>query len=307
MVTERKLNLSKLKEGKVPPPPLYQESFWKEMMSKQSERRRGWRPGQTKDRTNLFHPVWHTDPRSAALDLTLVRLPSEIPPKTPPKKHPAALHDTRPVALTSPTTLRCLFGCSWLWWRLQVQIGVHPLQRLIPSWSSLDHVFLTFSLLSTSSSPICPVSGSVWCRCTIPASQTDCADRRGFFCLRCRVLDMLQSSTPWNISLTFPVHSIHLVLLFFRLPLLWEASTWANGEMDEFVGSSTSGRKKKRAGFDFTRSKKPVTYVTLHSEEVKVLQLCKKLSATTDKTVKQWWHTSERAERGTAVFWGFFF
>lgn len=199
MVTERKLNLSKLKEGKVPPPPLYQESFWKEMMSKQSERRRGWRPGQTKDRTNLFHPVWHTDPRSAALDLTLVRLPSEIPPKTPPKKHPAALHDTRPVALTSPTTLRCLFGCSWLWWRLQVQIGVHPLQRLIPSWSSLDHVFLTFSLLSTSSSPICPVSGSVWCRCTIPASQTDCAFDVEFWTC-CRAAP--HGTFPWHFLFT---------------------------------------------------------------------------------------------------------
>ena len=112
--------------------------------------------------------------------------------------------------------------------------------------------------------------------------------------------------TPWNISLTFPVHYIHLVLLFFRLPILWEPSIWANGEMEEFVGSSKSSwKKKKRAGFDLTRSKKPVTYVTLHSEEVKVLQLCKKLSATTDKMSNNG-GTPRRGQREALLFFGFF-
>lgn len=40
---------------------------------------------------------------------------------------------------------------------------------------------------------------------------------------------------------------------------------------------------ERGAGFDFRWSKKPLTYVTLHSEEVKVMQLYRNLNVTTGK------------------------
>lgn len=57
---------------------------------------------------------------------------------------------------------------------------------------------------------------------------------------------------------------------------------------------------KEIAGFDFSWSNKPLTCVTPPpSEEVKVMQLCKK-SNVTKNHVRQWWHMPRRAEWETS-------
>lgn len=95
-MTERKLNLSKLRKVR---PPSYQEIFEKKLQHNRVkvERRLAekdhWRLGQAKDRTILFQPVWHTDPGSAALRPTHWQACHQGPHRTTRKTHPG-LHSS---------------------------------------------------------------------------------------------------------------------------------------------------------------------------------------------------------------------
>ena len=206
---------------------------------------------------------------------------------------------TRPVALTSHAPRRRLFGCASLlkvaganWRTSSTAAYSHPEQP--------DHVFLTFSLLSTSSPPSSPSSS------TSSTSSTSSPSARS---ARGSVLQVhkIPASQPFQTAPhgTFPWH-----LLFtpytsdFRFPhvldFLFGASSPVGGiklsseDSREFVGSSAAGRTRG-AGFDFRRSKKPLTCVTLHSETVTMMQTGARLWQL-EENVREWWHASWRAE-----------
>lgn len=199
------------------------------MMSKQSERRRGWRPGQTKDRTNPFHHVWHADPRSAALGPTLVRLPSEISPKKKttqkcillPYTTPGQWHRLLPqlwgvclAAVAAHSGEGC--GC-----KLQYILysGLFPAGAAWIMFSWHFHCFQRPPPPSAQWAAQCDAGAQfLHHRQTVQTGGGFSAFDVEFWTC-CRAAP--HGTFPWH----FLFYSIHLVLLFFRLPLLWEAST----------------------------------------------------------------------------------
>lgn len=136
----------------------------------------GWETKE--DKSNLFQSVWHTDVGSAVLHPpTLTRLPSGTPLQqftriiqvnnSDPGFAPltCALHNRQMAAAPRPPPrfvwLRFILGKV-----ASANMREQPLQPLIPTWSSLDHVCLTFP--GSHSSPIRRLQ---W-RHTFPATQT---------------------------------------------------------------------------------------------------------------------------------------
>lgn len=130
-------------------------------------------------RQTPFQPVWHGPWVSCPPPHALASPPSGTPNNSQRKN--IQVNNSSPrfaPLLRCPTWQQAkgtdsahrwgLFGCASLQWRLQVQIRAQPLQQLIPTWSSLDHVFFWhFRCFQHPPPSICSVRGSVWCRCVI--------------------------------------------------------------------------------------------------------------------------------------------
>lgn len=83
-----------------------------------------------------------------------------------------------------------------------------------------------------------------------------------FFAFDIRVLDLLQCSAPLNITLTFPVHSLHLC---FQIHLGFLASSPVgcidhSDEDEQRSLLAAQHQADNRAGFDFSWSEKPLIY-----------------------------------------------
>lgn len=164
------------------------------MTVKRSERKRCvdeedlWQVGQTRY-TESGSAALHTTGKLALLELHLTTSWST-----------GQWHAER-----SRTAWRGLLGCASRRWRLQVQIGAHPLRLLIPTWSDLDRA-----------------SCSAWCRCTV---HITCITDLCWLCFWSRVLDVKR-----NISCTrftppdFRFTSVLFVFIFW-FPLPRDSST----------------------------------------------------------------------------------
>lgn len=183
----RKLNLSKLRNAS-PPTMRFSQRNHRKTRVKGSQKAR-W-AGSVAEESNkgqrLRQPAWLSDPGSAALHSThRPQLTSDETKKPPPQLQPF----TRLPCVLKGWRHRCLnhevslsFCCTALWWMLQVQIGAHPLCRLLPTRSSLDRVILDIftAFKHPPLPPSCSARGLIWCRCTFSLSQ---AVQTGFFYL----------------------------------------------------------------------------------------------------------------------------
>lgn len=177
-----------------------------------------------------------------------------------------------------------------------------PLCRLLPTWSSLDCVILDIfpAFKPPPPPPPCSARGLIWCRCTFSLSE---AVQTGFFIYLFSFWLEHFLSLFLFILCSSDFRFICTGFSFFSPPFLGIHSCGMHqpeqrGKQRTLLAAQHPA--KEIAGFDFSWSNKPLTCVTPPpSEEVKVMQLCKK-SNVTKNHVRQWWHMPRRAEWETS-------
>lgn len=156
--------------------------------------------------------------------------------------------------------------------------------------------FPCFQTPSSSSS----ARGLIWCRCTFSLSE---AVQTGFFIYLFSFWLEHFLSLFLFILCSSDFRFICTGFSFFSPPFLGIHSCGMHqpeqrGKQRTLLAAQHPA--KEIAGFDFSWSNKPLTCVTPPpSEEVKVMQLCKK-SNVTKNHVRQWWHMPRRAEWETS-------